>query len=211
MWNALEVVQQAVVVTSQVAAPAGAPTVARVDNWPVILVPAFFSLIQVFLLVYTFRENSRQKVVERQATWYHQIVVDPCIEHLEKFTTSSKDDLLATCCKLRELGQPKQNREEADQLIRKCLAKFQKDVLLVDLALTGPLSMFEGSPVRLFSARLDQLEADVSGWFEHDSRAEPWEHRSSLPVLLTNCQNELLRLLFSFEFEEWGWPAPKRR
>lgn len=178
--------------------------------WVTVL-PVVMNFLQFLLLAgltyFIFANNARQKVAEREANWYHKIVVDYCIDLLGLFFRRESDFLCDAIMRV-EAFQRAGKEDDAGSLIRSALGEFKGRLYSMSSDTAGRLSVFEEAPVELFMRRSEKLEDDVTKWFDTYKKSQPYDRRDSLPRTLTDCQNELLRLLKSYEFETWGWPLP---
>lgn len=163
-------------------------------------------LVLAVLTYYIFARNARQKVAEREASWYHKIVVDYCIGLMSEFFVQTSE-VLCKCAidlpNLRGAG----NQQQFDELIRRTLANFKRELHTMTSDASRRLSFFEASLSERFLDRVDRLEDEVAGWFDNYINGQPFDQRSSLPRALSACQNELLEIIKSYEFSKWGWPS----
>jgi len=176
--------------------------------------PIALNLIQFLLLCgltyYVFAKNAQQKVAEREANWYHKIVVDHCIDLLASFFQRETQILCECIVELDQFRVSKQE-EDVDKLIRGTLANFKARLHTLNADASGRLSFFDKYSEQRFLNRMDKLEDEVTEWFNIYKNAQPFDNRCSFPHILTECQNYLLETIKSYEFQTWGWPIKKRR
>ena len=169
--------------------------------------PIALNLIQFMCLAgltyYIFARGSRQRVAERKAKWYHKIVVDHCVEALREFFRDSETLLCGCSLELSKID-PGNQPEKFDQLIQGALANFKAKLHAINMDASGRISFFDEATTKLLLARVDKFEDDVAAWFDQYKKSQPFDHRTSLPRLLTKCQNELLEIIMNYEFSTWG-------
>jgi hypothetical protein len=187
---------------------------APVPKYWVMLLPIVMNFLQFLMLAsltyFIFVNNARQKVAEREANWYHKIVVDHCIDLMGSFFRNQSDFLCEASVNAEAFRHAGKD-QEADDLIRATLGEFKGKLYSMSGDIDGRLGFFELALGRAFVSRTEQLEDDVTKWFDTYKKSQPFDQRDSLPRALTVCQNDLLRLLNSYEFETWGWPLRSRK
>ncbi len=180
--------------------------------------PAAISLAQFLVLAYiswhVFVDGSRQKVAEREAIWYHKIVVDHSIGSMARFFDEATK-LLCLCCTDLQMLINSKAESEYDKRISRALAEFKESLTAMRNDISGRIRFFDERTKTAFLQRADQLEDEITLWFDTYKRANAYDHRDSLPHVLNSCQIELLGIIKQYEFNEWGWPRghqkPDRR
>jgi len=195
--------------------PCVSPTViytsgSRLEIWlPVGL--GFLQFVGLAYLTYhIFASGARQKVAEREAKWFHKIVVDYCIDMMAAFFDLSRAALCDCALELPKL-QAAGKHAESDALIRKTLADFKRALHTMSTDASRRISFFDEAAEKRFLERGDRLEDEITAWFEAYVNGQPFDQRASLPRALTACQNELLEIIKSYEFSKWGWPLRRKK
>ncbi len=157
------------------------PTDEKIIRWVSSLLPAGLSFVQFILLccltIYTFRGGAAQKVAEREAAWYHKIVVDHAVAQIATSFRAISEVLCSAageCEKLRAIG----NDDALDPVIKNTIAAFKSQVFALSEDIAGRVSTFEENLVKLVIQRLERLEDEVTEWFDKFGSAKPFEERS---------------------------------
>jgi hypothetical protein len=180
------------------------------ETWtPIALGFAQFCVL-AWITWYVFVDGSRQKVAEREATWYHKIVVDHSIQAMSGFFAIATKALCVCSIDLLQLADAK-TEAAYDQKIRETLAAFKKSLAEMRNDVSGRLAFFDAKTHSSFLARTDRLEDEIALWFDAYKKAQAYDHRTSLPEVLNSCQSELLGIIKQYEFNQWGWPRKHRR
>lgn len=169
-------------------------------------IPVALSLVQFFALAwltwYVFIRGAKQRTAERQANWYHKIVVDHSIVVLADFFATA-NGILCGCTERLPGLTGVATEKEYDIEVRQTIADFAEKLRLMRDALSGRLAFFDGNMTESFLERADRFEDAVTIWFDAYKRAKPFDQRDSLPKLLIDCQNELLGIIKGYEFSTW--------
>jgi len=163
-----------------------------------------------YLTYHIFASGARQKVAEREAKWYHKIVVDYCIDLMATFFDATRSALCDCAIELPKL-EAAEKHGEFDTLIRRTLADFKRKLHTMSTDASRRISFFDAEAEKGFLERVDRLEDEIAAWFDSYINGQPFDQRASLPRALSACQNELLEIIKSYEFSEWGWPLRKVR
>lgn len=170
--------------------------------------PIILSFVQFILLglltIYTFRNGSRQKVRERQAAWYHKVVVDPLIPRIEE-SFCSITPLLHEAAKIAERDRTNGLKSLSSDL-KQPISKFKAALFTLASDLSLRLSVFSQKLERDVAAEVDHTEEEVTAWFDGFLNSEPHDQRLSLDNIIRERHTKLLTALMSFEFDSWGWP-----
>jgi hypothetical protein len=135
-----------------------APRIIVSDNpydWLINYLPTAVGFVQFlllfFLTVYTFRNAAIQKVAEREATWYHKVVVDFSISSVTNFVEQSIPLLESM---LREAEQnPSYNLK-----VRDGISKFKSRLSRLLDGLQRRIECFPGNPsIRVGNLALGRL------------------------------------------------------
>jgi hypothetical protein len=171
-------------------------------SWVQPVVSAFQIVFLGFLTIYTFRSNSRQKIVERQAAWYHKLVVDPMIDKVSEFFDQSEKILCAAAKLADDYRAGRQVGLGPDAT--KNITAFKE--LLYDLSrdIQYRISPFGFQHEERVSQLIDDFEDKVTLWFDQQARASSHEPRADLRKLLKNAQVGIFKELIDIEFDTWG-------
>jgi hypothetical protein len=185
--------------------PIGRPEVIFVSQ-PFSWVPAAISLFQFLALlafaIYTFRTGARQKLRERQAAWFHKVVVDPLVEQIDTFFTVSVGMLH------RAADLVDRDRVSGATVLSKDLkeeiAKFKGAMFDLAAEVSRRLQPFDPATERWASGLFDNLEEAVTKWFDAQLFVKPHQRREALDGFLTEFYTSLLQGLMQMEFRRWG-------
>ncbi len=187
--------------TTQTGAPA-----ASLAPW----LPYLPVCIQFLLLATTialFWTGGIQKVRERQAEWYHKVVVDPAIGAIKDFASKLLEIL---CARATECENVTLTDNERAQLRKLALLNAKQLVYQLRSDMEFRLSTFDHSLEQKFVNELETLEDNVSKWFVKQEVRKCYEAQGSLPEILKLAENRLLQVLMQFEFSMWGFLPPWR-
>ncbi len=181
--------------------PISRPEVIFVSQ-PFSWIPVAISLFQFLALlafaIYTFHTGTRQKVRERRAAWFHKVVVDPLVVRIDTFFTGSVEVLHGAAnlvdrdrvCGATVLSQD----------LKEEIAKFK--ITMFDLAaeVSRRLQPFDPATERWASDLFDNLEEEVTKWFDAQLFAKPHQRREALDGSLVEFYTSLLRGLLKRNF-----------
>jgi hypothetical protein len=183
----------------------GRPEVIFVSQ-PFSWVPLAISLLQFLALltfaIYSFRTGTRQKLRERRAAWFHKVVVDPLVVRIDTFFAGSVE-VLHGAANLVDRDRVS-GATVLSQDLRGEIAKFKS--MMFDLAaeVSRRLQPFDPATERWASALFDNLEEEVTKWFDAQLFVKPHQRRDALDNTLGEFYTSLLRGLMQMEFRHWG-------
>jgi len=174
-------------------------------NWlPATLAFSQF-LVLAALTYYIFRRNSAQKIRERRADWYHELVVDRAVSMLVEFIDRSCDSLRSSARQVQVLKRSDALSSEVDEyIIGKALKDFKDELRRTRRYVCAQAGVFDKQLDKQIFDRFMRLEDDVTAWFNREAQAEADEGRTPLAELLIACETEIINSLISFEFSTWG-------
>lgn len=187
-----------------------APSIGRPEvifvSQPFSWVPLAISLFQFLALlafaVYTFRTGARQKLRERQAAWFHKVVVDPLVERIDTFFTVSVEILH------RAADLVDRDRISGATVLSKDLkeeiAKFKGAMFDAAAEVSRRLQPFDPATERWASGLFDNLEEAVTKWFDAQLHVKPHQRREALDSFLVEFYTSIFRGLMEMEFRHWG-------
>jgi hypothetical protein len=188
-----------------VAQPTGHPEVIFVSQ-PFSWVPVAISLFQFLALlafaVYTFRTGARQKIRERQAAWFHKVVVDPLVERIDTFFTVSVEMLHKGADLVdrdRVSGATVLSRDTKEEI-----GKFKDAMFDLAAEVSRRLQPFDPATERWASGLFDNLEEAVTKWFDAQLSVKPHQRREDLGSFLVEFYTSIFRGLMQMEFRHWG-------
>jgi hypothetical protein len=181
------------------------PEVIFVDQ-PFSWIPTAISVFQFVALlgfaIYTFRFQAQQKIRERQAAWFHKVVVDPLIDRIDDFFSRSLETLhiaAGLVDKDRLSGASAISQQPKHEI-----AFFKEKMFGLSAEVSRRLGPFD-SKVQVWAAGLfDKLEEDVTRWFDSQLLTMPHQRREDLDNILVEFYKTLLRGLIRMEFQRWG-------
>jgi hypothetical protein len=171
-------------------------------NWIQTLVSVLQIMFLGFLTFYTFRSNANQKIAERQAGWYHKLVVDPMIDVISTFFDEAEDILCSAAKLAAEQRSAKKSGIGAEA--RKKIAAFKKKHFQVSRDLQYRIEPFGPGHAQRIEALMEEFENVVTGWFEKESKAAPHDAKDDLIKALKEAEVGLFKELIDIEFETWG-------
>ena len=187
------------------APPIGRPEVIFVSS-PFSWIPVAISLFQFLALlafaIYTFRTGTRQKLRERQAAWFHKVVVDPLVERIDTFFNGSVEMLHKAADLVdrdRVSGATVLSKDAKEEI-----AKFKEAMFDLAAEVSRRLQPFDPATERWASGLVDNLEEAVTKWFDAQLSVKPHQRREALDSFLTEFYTSLLRGLMQMEFRHWG-------
>lgn len=190
--------------TSQPSKPA--PT-QIILNQPFGWITPVVSFIQFVLLAlltfYIFRRNYRQKEMERQAEWYHRLVMEFAVVEVTKFFSEGAINLAAVAGKVDRLKASGAQRAAMDEMLVAELSSFKELLFNLSRVLGGRLSVFNRELEQCSAKKFQDLEDSVSHWFEKEAEAKPGESRIGIAQVLSDSQSDLLKTLRDYEFSEF--------
>jgi hypothetical protein len=190
--------------------PLDAPPISRPEvifvsspfNWLPVAISVFQFLALLAFAIYTFQSNSRQKIRERQAAWFHKVVVDPLVSQIDIFFTASVA-MLHTAADLvdrdRVSGANVLSHESKQEI-----AKFKSTMFDLAAEVSRRLQPFDPATERWASGLFDNLEEAVTKWFDSQLFVKPHQRRQDLDSFLVEFYTSLLRGLMQMEFKHWG-------
>jgi hypothetical protein len=171
-------------------------------SWVPIVIGVLQSLLAIWLTYYIFRSNAKQKIAERKATWFHKVAVDPSIEQCFDYFSNEISTLNVAALDCEALKY----RSDAglDTAVKRILHEFRTRLRPIRNGISDLTLVFDLELRQEVFNRFNQLEDDVTGWFDKLQSATPVESRESLPNLITGCQSDVLKLLREYEFKTWA-------
>jgi hypothetical protein len=170
-------------------------------------VPTAVNVIQFLLLAtltyYIFRRNYIQKTRERHAEWYHRVVTDFAIEEITKFSENSHVLLTGIAKELARLKAISAPKGAMDLAVQKGIGSFKENLYAVQRSVAGRLLVFDKALEQSLVNRCNDLEDDVSEWFNTETTAAAGEPRQGLMSLLNDWQSASLKLIRDYEFKQW--------
>ena len=187
------------------APPISRPEVIFVSQ-PFSWIPVAISLFQFLALlafaVYTFRIGTRQKLRERQAAWFHKVVVDPLVERIDTFFSASVE-ILHKAADLVDRDRVS-GATVLSKDLKEEIAKFKGAMFVLAAEVSRRLQPFDSATERWASGQFDNLEEAVTKWFDAQLFVKPHQRREDLDSFLTEFYTSLLRGLMQMEFQHWG-------
>jgi hypothetical protein len=187
------------------APPIGRPEVIFVSQ-PFSWVPVAISLFQFLALlafaVYTFRTGRRQKLRERQAAWFHKVVVDPLVERIDTFFTTSVE-ILHKAADLVDRDRVS-GATALSKDLKEEIAKFKGVMFDAAAEVSRRLQPFDPATERWASGLFDNLEEAVTKWFDAQLYVKPHQRREALDSFLVEFYTSIFRGLMQMEFRHWG-------
>lgn len=193
-----------------VVATAGVAVPTQSYNWmqPAIgIVQIIVGFIQAFILwnltYRIFRSNAEQKIAEREASWFHKVVVDPQISTLETFF----DSAITTMTEAVDIwvkAKPMMSAPSFDEIATGAIGDFNALMLPVRRRLVSSVAGFDTTLANALGRRFIDLQEQISTWF--DTHRNPQDAGSSAAVtqILVEAHNDILTKLRHFEFVRWG-------
>jgi hypothetical protein len=160
------------------------------------------SLLAIAVSLWTFRLTLRRQLNEHRAAFFHNVVVDHCLNDIIGFHKEIYD--LAT----KELPKLQASRDVGDvqQAMRK-ISSITRAISVQVGALVGPFDVaLEPRSSQLF----DDVRDKTTTWLEAEIDHETARGLPELSRILAASQTQLIRFLREAEFRQ-GWPAPSVR
>lgn len=161
------------------------------------------TVLLAIIAIWTSRTGSQQKIRERRAGWYHKVVVDSALPSIADFFHSTSSNLQRTsaeCAKLRETSQTL----TLDLVVKKAVAGFKDALYELQDNVADRAAVFDPALKERVSLLLDRLEEDVTEWLDVHAFSHTRTNEKELPKLLAESQTELLKILYDFEFDQFG-------
>lgn len=173
-------------------------------------VPAAVGFLQFLLLAgltyYIFRSNAAQKIREREAAWYHKIVVDHIVERLETLFTGLQKRLLLASVEVDALRV--NDVDKARSSSKRAIADAKDVIFQLRSEMGFRLACFDAKIEQAFTIQLELLENEIVKWFTGQPERHGYDASESLTSVLTKGQMELVRVLMRHEFSTWGFALP---
>jgi hypothetical protein len=157
----------------------------------------------VIIAIWTSRTGSRQKIRERRAGWYHKVVVDYALPSISDFFRKASSNLQRTAAECTTFRNSSQALP-LDLVVKKAVAEFKIALYKVQDDVADRAAVFDLELKEAVSALLDALEEDVTEWLDVHAFSHTRQNEKELPKLLAESQTELLKILYDFEFTQFG-------
>jgi hypothetical protein len=180
------------------------------QSYTAILLSLVQFLILAVITILVFWSNATQKIREREATWYHDIVVDHAIERLKGLFGDLQQLLLQAAETVDGLRQS--DVDEAHKQTIAAVRDAKRIIFQLRSEMGFRLSVFDPDLEQLFTRDLERLENEIVEWFGKQPDRRCYDASESLPAILSGGQVRLLRILMQVEFTNWGftWPWSRR-
>src|ERR1700687_3493140 len=181
------------------------PQVIFVDqpfSWIPTAISAFQFLALLALAIYTFRSQGQQKIRERQAAWFHKVVVDPLIERIDDFFNRSLE-MLHKAADLVDRDRSLGATAISDQP-KKDIAVFKGVMFGLAAEVSRRLGPFDPAAESWANGLFEELEENLMQWFDSQLLMKPHQRRDALDSILIEFYKSLLRGLIRMEFRRWG-------
>jgi hypothetical protein len=182
--------------------PSGSPAY----SWQT-LVPTIVGFVQFlflfFITIFVFLSNSAQKIRERQADWYHKVVVDYAVAALKDVFGTLQKELLQAAEKVE--GLKREDPQNAKDESKRAIAGAKTTIFQLRLEMGFRLCAFDQELELAFTKEVEELENEIVAWFTHQPDRLCYEAFTSLPTILANAQMRLLHVLMRKEFATWGF------
>jgi hypothetical protein len=167
-------------------------------------------LILAFITVFVFWSNSAQKIRERQAEWYHKVVIDHAVYQLKELFGHMQKNLLAAAEQVDAFRLA--HMDKAREHSKVAIGDAKKTIFDLRSEMSFRLSAFDPALEQTFTHDLETLENDIVKWFTTQAEKKCYDASASLPEILASGQIRLLRTLMRKEFSTWGfsWPWSRR-
>jgi hypothetical protein len=176
--------------------------------------PTIVGFVQFLLLalitIFVFLSNATQKIRERQADWYHKVVVDHTVARLGELFGRMQGDLLQAAETVDQTRRD--NLPAALEGSKQAIRKAKAVIFQLRSEMGFRLSAFDSALEQSFTQELESLENEIVHWFTSQPERHCYDASTSLPAILTRAQMQLLRVLMYKEFSTWGfaWPWSRR-
>jgi hypothetical protein len=181
--------------------------------WWQLHVPTIVGFVQFLLLAaltfFIFWSNSAQKIREREADWYHKVVVDPAIEYLKELLGVMQKELFDAAEQVEKLRAV--NIEKARGRSKNAIGAAKAAIFELRAQMGFRLAAFDPALEQGFTDELESLENQLTKWFTTHPERHSYDASESLPSILTKAQMNLLRRLMRHEFSVWGSASPWSR
>lgn len=171
------------------------------------IVQIFVGALQAWILwrltYFIFERNAQQKVSERQASWFHKVVIDPQVPALESFflEIDAVLDVAATRCQQAKLSA---QTAVFDEVSRKAIEDFTHTLITARRRLVDRLRVFDDGFADEIGDRFLALQDKVTEWFDQMRSKKAIQGTTSLSDSLNEAHNGIVRRLMEFEFTKWG-------
>jgi hypothetical protein len=172
-------------------------------SWMPIAVGAAQSVFALCLTYYIFRNNAKQKIAERHATWFHKVAVDPSVGKCFDYFGAEVSLLEAAASECERLKYAAGNDPAMDGVVRARLKEFRGRLRPARNGVSDLASVFDAHLRQTIFDRFNKFEDDVAGWFDNLQSSNAVDPRSSLPTVVTSCQSDILKILKDYEFEKF--------
>jgi hypothetical protein len=182
--------------------------------WWQTYVPTIVGFIQFLFLsiitIFVFLSNGAQKIRERQADWYHKVVVDHAINGLKELFGGMQKELLLAAENVDQLRRD--NLQDARKASKQAIGKAKAAIFQLRSEMGFRLSAFDPALEQLFTREVEDLENEIVEWFTSQPERRCYDASTSLPAVLAKAQMRLLHVLMRKEFSTWGftWPWSRR-
>lgn len=169
------------------------------------IIVGFVQALILWQLTYRiFKRNAEQRVAERQALWFHKVVVDPQIMKLCEFFQNCADsfeEAARNCISTKELTRSMSGWDEISVI---AIGEFNATMLSARRTLVDVVLGFDSLASKELGVLFSNLQESVSSWFEEFRVHQDPTRLDNLLTELNLCHNALLNKLRSVEFEHWG-------
>jgi hypothetical protein len=169
-------------------------------------VPTAISLFQFVALlgfaIYTFHSGGQQKIRERRAAWFHKVVADHLTTRIDGFFSASLETLRRAADLVdrdRVAGATTMSED-----LKQSIADFKNTMFDLASEVSRRLQPFDSSTESWASRLFENLEEDVTKWFDSQLLIKPHQRRESLDSILIEFYTSLVRGLIRMEFRHWG-------
>ena len=154
-----------------------------------------------------FVSNAEQKIAERQAEWFHKIVVDRQLDKLNSFCDSARDILengIESCKNAIETN----HSLGAEEAARIAINGFNAIFVPQQRQLSDILICFNKQLAQRSSERFARLQEDATGLIEAVVNSDEGGQRNSPAGIVSSFRSDLITLLHTFEFSTYGFRRP---
>jgi hypothetical protein len=182
--------------------------------WWQLYIPVIVGFLQFLMLAgltfLIFWSNSTQKIREREAEWYHKVVVDHAILSLDESFGVLQRALFEAAKEVEALRAA--NVENARTRAKKAVKDAKTVIFELRSAMGFRVASFDARLEQEFTRELELLENEIVKWFTTQPEHQSYDACESLPVIIMRGQTNLLRTLMRHEFTTWGfaWPWSHR-
>jgi hypothetical protein len=174
---------------------------APATNWLTIIVGGLQFLLSLLLTAYVFRKNYKQKADERQASWFHKVVVDKTIELTASYDDGERKFLSdgVEACKIILLDANLLPTQKTEAL-QSALGLFQDRLQSLRTSLTNLALIFDKELADKILSHTLTLDDLMSQWFLNMEMGIP--NKQSPIELISDFHRDVLRSLRLFEFQD---------